>query len=336
MPKIQNDIRSAAEIAQTINYINVDEKKHQLEDSFVGKFKYYKKNLSHIIISLFIVTLGLAIGWYFNHSFIILLLFLISAGICGLTIFGYKWWKRIKRHNLQEELNQVAIDAKRQAEQLLEMQIRFHVAGMWIRRFQNLSLEIGNVYDRLVSYNSTLHAWQEAYSRQIGVPEIPEGQMFRTLDASPLLQSFFERNKSFIVREVDLIGLFENYQVNPDSLETSHQKLRDAVTSVIDSLMADFNIANFLLGDEYPYLNPVNLQDEISTMINVGQPSYRNRAMNATSPIRILMADIATDREIQWTSMVTPLFPMPPIQLPNFDSTSLILLTIHPQETVIP
>lgn len=330
MPKVQNDIRSAAEIAQTSRYINVEEKKRELEDSFVEKFKNYKKYLRKIIAYLFAITLIFGFIWHYSRSYLTLFFFSFFATLCCLAAFGYKWWKRIKRRNLQEELDQVAVDAKRQAEQLLEMQIRFHVAGMWLNRFHKLSLEINNVYDRLVSYNSSLRAWQQEYSRQICLLETPKGQMFRALDASPLLQSFFEHNKSSIIKEVDFIKIFEDYQVNPDHLEKFHLNLQKTVSSVIESLMADFNITNFLLGDEYPYLKPVNLQDEISSLINVGQSSYRNRAMNATSSIHILIGNIPHERENQWTSKINPLFPMHPVQLHSPNPNSLILLTIHP------
>lgn len=331
IPKVQNEIRSHAEIAQTVNYIDADERKRQLEDSFVGKLKDYKKYLQNIIIWQIAITLGLGVGWYFNQGLVLFIIFLVSLILCLLTIAGYKWWKKIKRNNLQEELNEVAVDAKRQADRMLEMQIRFHVAGMWLQRFHKLSIDIGNVYDRLVSYNNALRAWKETYSRQIGKPQIPDGQMFRVLDASPLLLSFFELNKTSIVAKVDFISLFEDYQVNPENLEISHQRIEDAVTSVIEDLMSDFNMTNFLLGDEFPYLEPVDINDEFSLLINVGQPSFRNRAMHATTPICILMTEVSPDRYNQWSDKIATLFPMRPYILNYTDTTSLILLTIHPQ-----
>lgn len=334
MPRIQNEIRQEAEGEQALHYINVDERKRMLEETFVSKFKDYKKSLIKTIIVLSIITLALGIGTYYSRDYMIGSSFIGVVIVTLFTILGYKWWKRIKRHQLQEELDQVAVDARQQRQKLLEMQIRFHVAGMWLYRFHNLSIEIGNVYDRLVSYNSTLRGWQQEYSRDIENPRIPEGQMFRALDASPLLHKFFEDNKSAIVREVNLIRLFDNYQVNPDSLDASHQNLRETVKSVISSLMADFNLVNFLLGDEYAYLHPVNIQEELNTMITVGQPSYRNRAMHATSPIRILMAQVQIDRENQWTQRVTPLFPIRPNILAYPDPTTIILLTIHPQTDI--
>lgn len=330
MPDVQNNIRSAAENVQTISYIDIDERKRLLEDTFVPKLKDYKKYLLYIIIFLVVVTLGLGVSYCFSQSVLLLVICLISGALCALAIGGYKWWVRIKRNKQQKELDQVAIEAKRQAEQLLELQIRFHVAGMWINRFHKLSDEIGNVYSRLVSYNSTLRAWRESYSRQIGAAEIPEGQMFRMLDASSCLQSFFNLNKEHIVQGIDLISLFNSYQAKPELLEEYHKSLQDAVTSVINGLMADFNIVEFLLGENFPYLQSVNLQDEISALINVGQPSFRNPARNATPQIHYLMTDIPNNRETKWTSEITHLIPGT-IQLPNDDQTILILLTIHPR-----
>lgn len=331
IPQIQNNIRSAAERAQTINFINVDVKKRQLEDSFVDMLKEFKKQFRNLIVTLSVISLGLGIVWYFSRDFVSFLLFIVSTSVCVLTFLGYKWWIRIKRRELQEELDQVAIDARNQAERLFEMQMRFHIAGMWLLRFHDLSLEIGNYYDRLVSFNNTLCGWQELYSGQIRSPHIPDGEMFGVLDASPLLNRFFEQNRQCIVNRIDLSRIFDEYNVNQDDLERSHQRLKDSVSSAVDSLMSDFSMANFLLGDEYQYLTPVNIEEEISRLINLGQPSYRNLATYATAPVRILFADIVPERAIQWSSTVMALFPMPPLMLPNSDPTSITLLTIHPQ-----
>lgn len=331
IPKIQNDIRVAAEIEQTIKFINVDERKRELEDTFVGKLKDYKNKLKKSILSISALTIGLGVGSYFYPDMVVIILFLISALLCILIVCGYKWWKKIKRQELQKELEDVTVEAKRQSEQALEMQIRFHVAGMWLQRFHKLSNEIGYVYDRLVSYNNTLRAWQNSYSRQIGNPEFPEGQMFRVLDASPLLKRFFDQNKSAITNEVNLIELFDNYKINPDNIEQSHQEIEDSVKSVISKLMSDFNMANFLLGDIFPYLNQINITEEFSALFNVGQPSFRNHAMNATTSMCFVMTNICPERENQWTNNIVTLFPMRPILINSTDSTSLILLTIHPQ-----
>lgn len=331
MPKVQSAIREAAQTHQATHYIDVDSKKQLLEDSFVSKLKEYKKYLIYTILSLFGAALISGVAWYFTRSTMSGIYTIAFGGVGILTWAGYKWWVRLRRRKLQEELDEVAIDARRQAERLREMQIKFHIAGMWISRFHKLATELGNVYDRLVSYNETLRAWQQNYSSSVGQTESPEGQMFRSLDPSPLLEGYFDANKPNIVREIDLLAVFDHYKANVEDLDHSHENLRKTVRSVINNLMADFNIANYLLGDECAFLHPTDLQTEIGALLAVGQPSYRNRAMNATPPVRIVMANVEPGRAAQWETTITPYFPMRPVNLGISDPTSLMVLTIHPQ-----
>ncbi len=334
MPKVQNEIRQAAENAQLNSFIRFDARKSELEATFVPKFKKYKKGLQQTLLILGVVTLGLGIGWYYSESIAVGIICLVSLVLTIMTFLGYKWWKKLKHRELQEELDRAAVEAQRQKERLFEMQMRFHVAGMWLQRFHKLTIELGDVYDRLVSFNGCLRGWEDTYSRQIGQSVEQEGQMFRLLDTSSRLHRYFNDNKSAIVADIDLIRLFEDYRITPDEMEVFHRRLEETVMSVITSLMGRFNIANFLLGDEYAYLDPVEIQDGIADLINVGQPPYRNRAMNATSPIRILMVNVEPEREAQWIATTNALFPLPPIQLDLSDSNTLILLTIHPQVRV--
>lgn len=329
-PKVQKAIRTAAEKAQGVSWFEADAEKRALENSFVEKLDEFKRQLCKAILSAVGVTIGIGLWLYLSKGGIAAILFLIAATITILAILGYKWMVRKKRRELREEVERATIYASKQKEKLLEMQIRFHVAGMWLSRFHDLSLELGNVYDRLVSYNMALRVWQTAYSRQVGAPEKPKGEMFRTINATPLLRRFFESNKTTIVRGVDLIEIFNRYQINPAGLESTRLNLQDTVSSVIGSLMADFNITDYLLGEGYQYLPPIDLQKEISTLISVGQPSYRNPAMNATTPVRILIAPVHPEREPRWRNRISPLFPMLPIQLSTPDTTTLILLTLHP------
>lgn len=331
MPTVQNGIRMAAETEQLYECDDLINKKKELEDSFVEKIDKYKKSLRKTIICMLLVTIVLGNCFYYGRSSLAFILFVISAIISVLTILGFKWWIRIKRRTLQKEIEDIAVRAKHMKDQFHEMQIRFHVAGMWLSRFHKLSLEIENVYDRLVSYNKCLRGWRDLYSSQITDLNVAEGQMFKVLDASSNLNKYFQDNKEVILKNVDLIKLFDNFRVEPDNIEEYHQQLKETITVVIESLMKDFNIVNYLLGDVYPYLSPCNIQEEFSSLINVGMPSYRNREMNATSPVRILFVEVNYNRVKQWNSQASTLFPMSPIQISHNDPTSLILITIHPQ-----
>lgn len=334
VPRVQNSIRQSAEISCAENLIQTNNKKKELENTFVDKLKEYKKNLRNTILSMLsIVAATGSLFWIFKGlwSFVC---FIVAIGLCLLTILGYEIWIRMKRRNLQEELDAVAVSVRHQEEELLELQIRFHVAGMWLRRFHDLSLELENVYDRLVSYNSTLRQWQQTYSRHLGEIKQSEGEMFKILDASPYLEDFFERNKIRIGKNVDLIKLFSDYQINPATIEDKHLQLQNQVENVIDRIMGDFNIAEFLMGREYEYLPAIDLQEEMTALINLSQPSYRNKAMHATSPIRIIIADIPPTQANRWNALINPLFPMKPINIRHSNPNTLLLLTIHPAQSL--
>lgn len=332
MPKVQNDIRKEAEIGQAKHLIDVDDYKRKLENTFVGKLKEFKSSLQKSIISLLGSACAFGIVWYYTDNVVMMILFIVAAGLGILVWLGYKWWVRIKRRNLQEQLNEVALNAKRQRDILLEMQIKFHVAGMWISNFHKISLELGAVYDRLESFNDTLREWQKDYTLSIGSPEKMEGLMFRTIDPSAHLESFFESNRDSIVSRIDLMKVFKDYQANVEDLAKSRENLHSEVGRAIETLMRDFNMVNFLLGDPYSYLSSVNLQKEIDKLIQMGQPSYRNKARNATPPVRMLMADVESSRSAAWNNAVSPLFSLPPVMLPVSDSTILVLLTLHPSD----
>ncbi len=332
MPRVQTEIRRRAEEAQGLTYKDAEAKKRELENSFVANLSDYRTALQYLIACPFIVALALGVTWYMDGPAWIGIAAVAAASLGVLTLLGYKWWVRMKRRRLQETAEDMAVNSRHQAARLLEMQIKFHVAGMWINRFHKMSLEIGTVYDRLVSFNDTLRGWQRDYERELGEADRPEGQMFRTIDTSPLLEGFFEANKESIVKGIDLMKVFNDYTADIQQLEKSHEQLRGLVLSSVNSLMSDFNMVNFLLGDTYPYVPPVVLHEEIGALLAVGQPSFRNRVMNATTPMRILMAKVDSNRVSQWEAAVVPCFPMRPVQLPLSDPTAMILLTLQPCE----
>lgn len=330
MPKIQNEIRAEAEHVQTLKCFEFDNRKSVLKDTFVEKLKSYKKYLQKAILTQGVLAVVFGLGWLALRQPLIGILSFSFVGLIALTVIGYKWWVRLKRRHLQEELECVVLENNKQTAKLFEMQLRFHVAGMWLCRFHKFSIDISNVYERLVSYNSSLRGWQESYTCKIGEFCPPEGQMFRSLDASPLLQVFFEENKSRIVKNINLIDLFFDYQVTPENIDVYHLEMQNAVMNAVNALMADFNIVNFLLGNTFKYLQPVNLHDEIGLLLRVGQPSFRNQTTYDTFPVRIILANIERGQENQWSSVVVPCFPMRPIELPFPNSTLLLLITIHP------
>lgn len=332
IPKVQNFIREKAEIAQAARFLDFDARKRHLEETFVGKLKQYKKELKYtIIISLFLAIV-FGVIWYFTSWNWTWIAAVVLLGVGIARWFAYKWWVKRKRRKLQEELDHLAVESKRQADELLELQIKFHVAGMWIRQYHKISSELSSDYDRLVSYNDTLGKWQDEYNKHIGQLKHPEGEMFRVLDASPLLDSFFSDNKDKITSEIDLLKIFKDYTTNAQELEKTHDDLENVVKDAILSLLEDFNLSEYLMGKSYAYLPQADTQKELEGLIAVGKPSYRNPAMNATPAIHMILTNVHPKKQAQWEQLTAQYFPMRPLHLPITDDNILILLTIHPIE----
>lgn len=328
IPAVQNKLREAAEIAQAKHFIDVEGKKRKLENSFVGSLKEYKKKLRNLIIILFCIAIAFGIIWFVASGNWAWITALASLGLGILVWSGYKWWIRIKRRELQEELDNLAVYAKQQKEKFLSTQIKFHVAGMWLRSFHNLSMELGTVYDRLVSYNDTLRGWKKDYSASVGKRCNPEGQMFRYLDATPILEDYFRSTRKRVVESIDLIKLFQDYQVNLQDLDSSHEDLRTTVKNVINEQMGHFNISHFLLGGSYPFLKPITLQEEMDTLIAVGQPSFRNRSSYVSDPIKLLAVKVETEDLTLWKNKIHPFFNPQPIPFTISDPNTLIIITL--------
>ncbi len=335
-PKVQTHIRKAAEDNKAQNFFDKKGYEQELRNSFVTKIKEHKKALQRIISSLLLGAIGCAGFAYTHHSKILWIIAAVLTVLCIFTICGYQWWKRLYRRRLDEEIQEVAANADRQKREWFEMKIKFHVAGMWLRRFHKLSGEIGTVYDRLVSFNDTLREWQKFYSREIH-GEIPdEGQMFRFLNPGQLLKRFFDSNRGQIVGKINLMEVFSTYKASLEDLELSHQKLQKVVRVAVASLMENFNMAEYLMGTSFSYLNPTDLQDEIAVQLAVGQPSFRNRGMNITTPVRMVMTNVRTELAAAWEHTMNPFFPLQPAYLQSSDPTTIVIMTIHPQKVEMP
>lgn len=330
MPAVQTKIREAAESSKTADLYAAQTEKNALESAFVSRLKNHRKSLRHTIFVLLLTSLILWVAYYFSRGKILLCSSAIATTLGVFAWLGYKWNVRIFRRALQDEVDAQAIATTRHANELNEMQIRFHVAGMWISRFHKLSNELGNTYERLVSYNSTLREWYRGYTAEVSAAPLTCGDMFRYLDATPFMPSFFNANKEEILSKIDLVKVFESYQANESSLEESSERLQQAVTGATSELLSGFNMIDYLLGQTYPYLPPADIQGEVANLMAVGQPSCRNTEMNATPSTYIVMSAVDHRQSPRWDAVISQLFPQKPIALGYNSTTSLVLITLHP------
>lgn len=329
IPQVQTAITEAKANSIRAELREAEEKKGAKHAEFVTKLNAYKKAMVKTIAYELLATLVLCVLYYYIGSSYIGISAIVMC-ILGIgTWMGYKWNVRKYRRQLQEEIDEISTKCNRLQVQLRENHIRFHVAGMWISRFYRLSIELGKVYDRLVSFNNTLEAWKTLYVKKERAEAKSDGDMFLYLDFS-LAEKFFAAHEKTIVGRIDLLDAFEHYRLGEEDLENTHQQLRTRVGEVTGEFVKDFNMIEFLTGRQYDYLKPIDLEKTIGSMLAVGQPSYRNMNVRVTTPMRIVMGAVPHTHEGKWNNMISPLFPAIPITVLHDDPTSVILVTIHP------
>ncbi len=332
MPQNRNAIRKSAEDQSSDLLLNIASQHNNLNNSFISNLKEFKREYIKSALILTVVTLiacaltvwlvwppELSWSWWLSSS--------LAVATVG-TWLNYYWAVRKKRRELNEELAEVAHREHLARRDLLEKQLQFHVAGMWIDRFQKLSIVLGKTYDRLISYNGHLRSWYEEDIHIIANPPRHEGQMFIYITPDRnLLGRYYERNRDNILHNIDLMDTFERYTVEQETISESRQRLNDSTLMAIHPLFSDFNMAEYMAGQEYPYLTKINLSDEIDRLLSVGQPSSRSTGSMHATPSRLIFIGIPDTRRQSWMNVISPYFPMTPSVISTESSCNCDIIT---------
>jgi len=317
MPQNRNIIRKMAEDKSAERLLAIASEHNRLNNSFISNLKEFKRayiNAALILtlITVIFCTLTVWLVWPPQVSWS----WWISSSLAVTTVYTwlhYYWAVRKKRRELNEELARLAHREHLASRDLLEKQLQFHVAGMWIDRFQKLSIDLGKTYDRLISYNGHLRSWYEEDSHLIATPPRREGSMFVYLTPPPdLLDRCYARKRDDILHNIDLMDTFERYTVERESITESRNRLKENTLAAIRPIFSDFNMAEYMAGQEYPYLTKINLSDEIDRLLSVGQPSSRSTGTMPATPSRLIFIDIPDTRRQSWLNVISPYFPMTP------------------------
>lgn len=339
MPQVRTQLRQAAEGKSLETFADFAVRRHDMEENFVGNLKSFKSSYRKTALAVSAVALtydliAILLTHYGEYDFNNVLGWLAGIALTGGAILiwlNYRWAVRRKRRELDEELADLAVAETHAKRDLLEKQIRFHVAGMWIDRLHDLTLGLEKVYNRLVSYNDYLKAWYAEDATKSAAPFTPVGSMFLSLGEPSLLDRFFESNREEITGNIDLMGTFENYRVDRETIEDARRRLSEDVIAAISALFADFRLSDYLLGlRSYPYLAPLSLEDTLTAMLRLGQPSTRYVTTSLSTPMRLLLTSLPAPQVPLWQERVSPSFPLTPQTIPTLLRDTLLLLTVQP------
>lgn len=340
MPLVRDEIRKESEKAASSWYGDVALEFNGLENTFVDKMREFKRKyikealittggaLSMDIVAGTMMLNGVTGTWAYAYYCLAALGTLVSVFLW----LHYRWAKRKKRRELQEQIEECAMKKEAAWRKWAETQLRFHIAGMWIDRYNDLTLEITRVYDRLVSYNDNLRRWHEEDSRNI-VKALPESdQMFVRLENGALLDRYFNENQEQMIKRVDLMGAFSDYSIDQQSIQNVRERLQKETAEEIRKYFSSFRIIeHFLHPGRFSYVPEVDVEETTGSLLRSSQPTWRCTLPDLDQPMRVLLIDIDDTEKQRWHEMTDQYYPSPvPSLLNSADSSTILLVTLQP------
>jgi len=330
IPQVRKAIRVGAELHTTGELTDIESRKKTLTDAFATDIADYRAACCKIALGATgIAMLAIGAAWLLKSTVTWGIAALLSA-LAIILWLNIKWNTRRRRNELNARIGDLASQAAATARDLAEKQLRFHVAGMWLDCFHELSIELGTTYDRLVSFNSHLRAWHAEDSRATESQTVHDCNTFVYLDFPDRLETFFMQNIDSITARIDLDGAFAEYAAGREDSQDARERLRRSTLEAIHPLFADFSIADYLLGRTYPYLEPIDIDKAMGQLYSLSQPSSRNTAVMPIPPSLLLVAEVHVTHRSEWVAAVNRALPYHPTPVASTDPTALDLITILP------
>lgn len=341
-PFVRNDIEEMAEDDSKARLAELGLRKAALIDALPATLKQYcRKYLKNCIKTALcslavILTCGLInffgiFNSYTTGGWIGAVLTFITA--IGMLIH-YRWAKRKKRRELQEEIDGFAVAADRERRKLMEMQLHFHVGGLVLDAMHLLQLELDNDYNRLVSFNNNLKHWYEEDSQKIACLTPSTEAMFVDLTDPKLLDPFFEKHRNDIVAHISLLKAFDSYTLSTESMQELRDALSKDTSEAIAKLFDDFSMVDYLQQRrKYEYLPPVDLDATMKRLNRMANVLTRHNDQSRNYESRFSLINVPQDRMNSWRALCAPHFDFIPMPLSTSDEDILLILTVKKLES---
>lgn len=339
LPDLRNKLRSLAEEEAAGTFMDINQRREQYSRDFVANFKAFKQSYLTGAAILSVVTLAycVAVGLMSDFenpgtgtvaSWIIGGVLIVVTVACWLH---YPFACKRRHREMNEYLAGLAVEEEGARRNLLEMQLRYHIGGLWIDRLEELRTRLNSLCRRLDSYNDHLRNWYREDSEKGAELAVSEGQMFISLADADLLAEFFDRNCEKIVDGISLMDTFESYRVDKETIKEARERLAAEVSRAILALMEDYSITDHLLGvRSYDYVAPCDMTGLLGTMLRCGQTVTRHVTTGLTAPLWVIVADVAPVLKPRWAAAISPHFPVNPVEVPSATSDTLSLISLQP------
>ncbi len=336
-PFVRNDIRALAEADSAQRLTKLHKRKNELLASFTDTLKDYCRSYIVRCIRIGLCTVGLAavcglLNYFGINNRYTTWGWILTAILLVVTIamvIHYKWARRRKRMELQDEIDAYAVSADKEQRRLTEMQLHFHVGGLVLDAMHQLRIELEADYDRLVSFNNNLSFWYAEDSEKAATLDTSSQAMFLNLTRAPLLDAFFEKHKRNIVKHISLSNAFRDYELSPEGMQKIRDRLAQETAAAIESLFDDFTMIDYLQQyRKYEYLPPVELENTLKVLNRMSSVMTRHNDDSRTYESKYSLIKVPQDRVDAWRSLCQPHFDFIPMVLSSAARDSLTILTL--------
>lgn len=337
-PFVRNTLRSLSEQASAGRLASLADNKAELLASFIDKMRNFRhtyiKNCLIASATALAATAAAGAVSYFGAPGKTQTYFWVAAIATVVVAIAmwchYKWAKKRRRLELQNEIDDVAAAEGRESGNLLTMQMRFHVSGMVLDAMHRLELELEADYQRLLSFNNNLRCWHEEDSRRAAELETGSEAMFVNLTDAALLDAFFEAHRDEVTSRVRLLEAFNGYTLSTDGMALVRQGLESHTRAAIEPLFADFSMAAYVMGTRsYSYLPKPELDSTLKRLNRMARVLTRHRSTDTSFESRHIIACVPATERTRWLNLCAPHFEYQPMTLPTPDADRLTLLTLN-------
>jgi len=271
-PNKQSSLRNSTKerIAKEIQNIGESREKVRTEkykqlDKFDKQTRETEIKLSLMAAAIVVVVFLLAyfVGWrvfawkYTWYSFGV-----VTAIVSSL--FLYFPYRKKKRRELElgfdEELEQLAIRKANKVNELVQINLKMHIAGHFLTKLFELQSAVTAKYNATSSFLSNLKAWYSEESKTINQLDANTQLPFISLLKNKDLDTYFETYKRVITEHislcekiVDFSERIENETISKKDLKQCKDAIKESCVRELEVLIKNFDIYSYLCNQTVRY-----------------------------------------------------------------------------------
>ncbi|MCM1311172.1 MAG: hypothetical protein NC301_09170 [Bacteroides sp.] len=237
------------------------------------------------------------------------------------------------------KLHRLAIDADRRLQEadaainrarheLDEMRLALHTAQIWIDNTEKLHSELADLHERLRRFNATLMSWRTDAMADLERFNRGSESVALTLSNDELLHDFYAAHRTELVGNITLWDTFMNIAFGKETVDEARARLESVTHRAVNALFDNFSLAEYLMGQEYPYLSAPDIAVTFKSLLNHIPDTAPGSATHFA-----IFAGMDPRRLRAWSTACAPYLPSQPEISDGGDVDKILLTAVQLQPT---